>query len=96
MLSLSQCRQLLGENCPQADDEVERLQEHLRQLADVVVDLSSMLLKHPERLIAELPDDARGNVEERAAILEFDAGISRRHAERRAFTESFGPRKANR
>lgn len=55
-----------------------------------------MLLKHPERLIAELPDDERGDVEERAAILEFDGRISRRRAERKAFTEAFRPRKANR
>ena len=55
-----------------------------------------MLLKQPERLIAELPDDERGNVEERAAILEFDGGVNRRYAERKAFTASFGPRKANR
>ena len=96
MLSISQCRELLGENCPKDDDEVERLQEHFRQLAHVVVDLSDMLLKHPERLIAELPDEARGTVEERAAILEFDGGVSRRLAERRAFTASFRSRKANR
>ena len=96
MLTISQCRELLGENCPKSDDEVERLQEHLRQLADVVVNLSDMLLKHPERLLAALPDDERWRVEERAAILEFDAGISRRLAERKAFTAFFRLRKANR
>jgi hypothetical protein len=96
LLSISQCRELLGEKCPKADDEVERLREQFYQFAHTVVDLSDMLLLHPEQLIAELPDDERGSVEERVAILEFDGGVSRRLAERKAFAASFRSRKANR
>jgi hypothetical protein len=93
---IAECRKILGNGCPLSDLEVEQLRDQLYDLARCVVDLSQMPLNDPERVIAQLPDDERADVEERAAILEFDGGIGRRRAERKAFTEAFRTRKANR
>jgi hypothetical protein len=42
-------------------------------------------LKRPVRLtLRELPPDIRGDVEERAAIMEFDGGLTREEAEEQA------------
>lgn len=96
MVPIAKCRWILGGECPLSDCEIERLRDQLYQLARTAVDLSQMPLSEPERLIAQLPDDERADVEERAAIVEFDGGVGRRLAERRALTASFRSRKANR
>jgi hypothetical protein len=93
---IAECRKILGDGCPLSDLELEQLRDQLYELARSVVDLSQMPLNEPDRLIAQLRDDVRPDVEERAAILEFDGGVTRRLAERRAFTASFRSRKANR
>lgn len=44
------------------------------------------------RLIEELTEDERERFEERAAIMEFDGGMSREDAERSAYADvKFGP-----
>jgi hypothetical protein len=96
VVSIAECRRVLGDGRPLSDSEVEHLRDQLYELARTIVDLSRVPLNEPERVIAQLPDDQRADVEERAAIVEFDGGLTRRLAERRAFTASFGSRKANR
>jgi hypothetical protein len=83
---IAECRKILGNRCPLSDSEVEQLRDQLYQLACMVVDLSQMPLNEPDRLIAQLPDDERADVEERAAILEFDGGLDRHQASRKALT----------
>lgn len=86
----------LNERCPLSDSEVERLRDQLYQLARAVVHVTQMQLSEPDRLIAQLSDDERAGVEERAAILEFDGGLDRRQANRLAVTTYFRPRKRSR
>lgn len=62
-LSLDECRKLVGPPCRLSDAELLQLRDQLYKFADVVVSL--------------LPEPAaRESLEERAAIMEFDGGIS--------------------
>jgi hypothetical protein len=64
--------------------------ERLRWFAPVGVvteaDLTA-LRQHKAEVLAILREEERGRIEERAAILQFDAYFSRREAERRAGNE---------
>ena len=64
--------------------------EVLRWVAPVGIvteaDLSA-LRNHKAEVLAILREEERGRIEERAAILQFDAYFSRREAERRAGNE---------
>ena len=85
-LPLNECRRLLGDGCSLDDAAVLALRDQMYMLArascaEYLVDESASLR------IAELPDDERATVEERAAILEFDANMPRRLAERIALTK---------
>jgi hypothetical protein len=85
LLSVSDCRHLLGTaGAGLADTDVVRLRDQLYAIAEIA------LLQH-ERSVAEreaalrlLPADVRDGVEERAAVLEFDAGMTRSTATRTA------------
>ena len=66
-LSLEQCRNELGSVCRLSDSDILRLRDQLYNVAQVIVTL--------------LPDpSARESIEERAAIMEFDDGLSREAA----------------
>jgi hypothetical protein len=64
--------------------------ERLRWFAPIGVvteaDLSA-LREHKAEVLAILREEARDRIEERASIIEFDAYLSRREAERRARNE---------
>jgi len=103
VLSLQRCRSLLGTDCKLTDAELEQLRRELYALSDVAVGtfcaqvmpapnngplsrevtLSFSLIPHPERQA----------VEERAAILEYEAGLKKLEAERQAFGEWAQPRR---
>src|SRR4051812_36008734 len=91
MLPLKKCRELLPADC--SDHEVERLRASAYQLADVIVAAFKEKPKHGDKAVTfkdtlELvPPDERYEIEERAAILQFDAGLDAASAERAAFTE---------
>jgi hypothetical protein len=61
----------------------------LTQLADDLDDwpLSELVTFHVAKAVAGLTPAEREHYEERAAILEYDAGFPRREAERRALAE---------
>lgn len=99
LVSLDRCRQLLGSGCKLTDDELNRIREQLYGLANVAVaavleagPLSSVPAAQQDdgrtsihrRTLLALPADLRDDIEERAAIMEFDGGLGRREAERQA------------
>lgn len=69
--SVEECRRLLGKECCLTDDEVLRLRDQLYTVANVVVSLV------PEAT-------SRESMDERAAIMEIDGGLSRVAANRSA------------
>ncbi len=83
MLSISKCREILGAKAANLlDSELELLRDQLYPLADVVV---SHFLTHSKRVVE---NNLRDELEERAAILEFDGKISRSEAEQKAATDA--------
>ena len=85
-LSIARCRQLLGgigNRLP--DAAVEQLRDQLYAIAECVVrleyDSPRMRLEHR---LGSLPGSDRLSVSERAAILEFDGGLSEGQALERA------------
>ena len=93
MLSLQRCREILGAKCRLDDQELERLREQLYGLADVVTDhissnaspaKSSQPSHDFSAALQLLTAEETEDVEERAAIIEFEAGANRDDAEREA------------
>lgn len=89
MLSLQRCREILGRDCLLDDDQLARLRDQFYGLTDVI---TGKLLAHRsgwsaggfKAALTLLPECEREDVEERAAIIEFDAGLERGQAERKA------------
>src|SRR5262245_1757272 len=97
MFSLERCRQIVGYNCGLDDEKLIKLRDQLYGLADVLTDqlriqrqinnlrdLQTSETNAYESALRLLPESEREDVEERAAILEFDGGINREGAERKA------------
>lgn len=94
MLALQRCRELLGtESDNLTDSELEALRAGLTALASVTVSAySARTIVTPAQALSTLSSEERAEAEERAAILEFDAGLSRSAAEQLAVTEMLGRR----
>lgn len=97
MISLQECRKLLGGNSTLSDTALELLRDQLYALADITT--SEFIeqrrengSENPAEALNQLPIDERDEVEERAAILEIDAGMPRPQAERVAFIEHWRKR----
>ena len=86
MLSLSRCREVLGsESARLSDAQVTRLRDQLYGLAETAVQLSQVRPAIDFASVAtSLTAEVRADVEERAAISEFDGKLSRDQAERLA------------
>ena len=87
MLSLAQCRELLGPEHAIDDEELRRIRDAFYQLAPMVCDdmkPTSLMLAKAKRLA---PDGDWEHVCERAAIYEHEACFPRDEAERRAICE---------
>ena len=86
MLSLQKCRSLLGPDCELADSQIEQLRQELYALAHIALDAhrESTRPANEDTPLAHLPRENREEAEERAAIFEFDAGLQRGAAERKA------------
>jgi len=111
MLTLERCRQILGDDCPPSNSDLERLRDQLYGLAGVVVEACPRRRRgnSPQNApdaarqaiegaaghktagfpdaVAMLPEEDRFEVEERAAIHEFDGRLDRSAAERAALSE---------
>ena len=92
MLAFRLCKELLGaESDNLTDIELESLRAGLTALASVTVSAySARTVVDPA--LALLSSEERAEADERAAILEFDAGLSRSAAEQLAVTEMLGRR----
>jgi len=99
MLSLQRCREILGQGCVLDDHQIESLRDQLYGLAHVVTDEMCEHRSGDSKASEEndgcnsgdfkaglnlLPESEREDVEERAAIIEFDGGADRDQAEREA------------
>ena len=86
-LSIDACRRLLpnkGEGL--SDLHIEQLRDQLYALARTVMPMhDSPPTPSFDVLISSLPESDIAELEERAAIIEFDGGLSRDQAERLAF-----------
>lgn len=86
MISREECRRILGPGCSLSESGLEQL----RNLAAVIVDsFSEVKSREPisargHAPVSGYPRDARDIVEERAAILQFDGGMTREDAEQAA------------
>lgn len=100
MLTVQQCRAALGGRQDLTDNEIRRLRDQLYAIAEVAVDNFKTqqdrqrdVADHAgsgrdevsrERALKLIHGDDRQTFEERAAILEYDGGLDRDVAERRA------------
>ena len=86
MLSLQRCRELLtGDARAFSDDELEALRTQFYAVAQVGV-RATIRERRFAQAIADLSEEERADVEERAAILEFEGRLSRDQAERLALS----------
>ena len=86
MLPLQRCRELLGD--PDiSDSQLEAAREQLYLLARAACAAYASAGLTFDEAVGEVDADERVSLEERAAILEFDANLPRSIAERRALTE---------
>lgn len=90
-LSIDACRRILGRTADSlSNGEVERVRDQLYALAHIAVTACEAAVAcGSESLLERLPTTARESIEERAAVLEFDAGMTRTAATRRAFASHF-------
>ena len=88
MLSVEQCRKILGCGGLLSDKELEILRDQMYGLADVILDcLKSRSIAENtsgnfRRALTLIPEDVHPLLEERAAIVEFDGQTIRDDAER--------------
>lgn len=94
MLSLDRCRRVLGESCALDNQELSELRTQFYDLAQMVIVTFERgpFQAHAgttnfDSVITDVPASERDGIEERAAILQADAGCTRDEAERRAFHE---------
>ena len=97
MLTLQKCRSLLGADCKLTDAELEQLRHELYVVAEVAISNFCVSTKagsdnrstsqNVSSCLNAIPEGERPAVEERAAILEFEAHLKKPEAERQAFGE---------
>ena len=86
MLSLQRCRELLaGDARSVSDEELEAVRKQFYALA-LVGTREAIQAQRFEQAIAKLREEERADVEERAAIMQFDGRLSREQAERLALS----------
>jgi hypothetical protein len=88
-LSLETCRRLLDASCSElSDTQLARLRDEMYDLANSFVTLHEQdrAAQSERAALNLLAREDREAVEERAAVLEFDAGMTRSVATRTAFT----------
>jgi len=84
---LEECRRLIG-NDAISDAELEALRDRLYQLAQAAIARYASIGNHDKfaRGLSMIPEADQADIEERAAILEFDGRLSRDQAERLALS----------
>jgi hypothetical protein len=96
MLSLQRCREILGTDSSLSDSDLQLLRDQLYALGRATVEAlprqprTNGSPRSPEgfaEALSALPEDDRYELQERAAIAEFDGGLERSAAEQAAFSE---------
>lgn len=73
---------------PRVDQLLPRIMDHKPVILALIGDRGGIVTAH-DLAVAALPPDARADYEERAAIMEYDAGMDRPTAERKALRDTF-------
>ena len=82
MLSVVQCRDILGASAPTVDAEVEQLRDALYMVAQVWIDGGAKSFRSPfAESVTGLSEDEWVDIEERVAVMEVDGGLTRAEAE---------------
>jgi len=90
MLTIEQCREILGDDVHLSDERLERLRDELYRVANVVSEHIATTAPSRageaglEAALAFLPEEDREDVAERAAIMEFEGGTPADEADRAA------------
>ena len=97
MLSLQHCRKLVSPECDVSDEELAAVREELYCVASLAIDMWQKGVKSSPKPVRTnktrngfgkalrlLADDTRAEIEERAAIAEYDGNLARDEAERAA------------
>lgn len=89
MLPVQKCRELLSKESDNlTDSELDQVRQGLYDLAALVLkSYSARTSMTPDKALALLSSSEREEAEERAAILEYEGGLSRFSAEQLAVTE---------
>lgn len=99
MLSLQQCRKILGAKLAISDEELATLRDQLYCFAELALDIRDQRQKvvSPGNIFEQVADSKEDSdvLLERAAIMEFDGNISRDEAERMAITMSLANEQLN-
>lgn len=83
VLSVQRCRDILGPTLAKSDAEIEQLRDELYAIAGTWIDGGAKAFSLPlAENVASLSEEDRAEVEERAAIMEIDGGLTRSEAER--------------
>ena len=95
MFSLQRCREIVGPDSGLDDDQLVQVRDQMYAIADVVADVIGSVRPRPQSgglraAMTLIPGDEREAVEERAAIIEHDAGLPRDEAERQAVVSFIG------
>lgn len=97
MVSIKDCRRLMGSDCSLTDADIEAMRDQLQVLADVALRAAELRLRSEADARTDawsrIPAVDVAEVHERAAIMEFDGGLVRIDAERRAMAAYCNRRK---
>ena len=84
MLTVEKCRKILGPDCKLSDSEIEARRDQLYGLADVSIDVYKSLPASRGSRTQRMRKAKSEAWKERAAIMEFEAGLPRSEAETKA------------
>ena len=75
---------MLGDDAPASDEEVEQVRDQLYEFARAWIDGVTQKAIAVTRAPVPLDEDDRAEIDERAALMEFDGQLHRDDAERQA------------
>jgi hypothetical protein len=103
MLSLQECRKILGSSCTLSDSALEQYRDDLYAFADIAYEAiinntqpsQSILPPQNQTVSSEemfklVTKDQQEDVIERSAIMEYDSGLQREDAERNVLSKHYG------
>lgn len=89
MLALGEFRRLLGADAAQlSDTEIEQLMREMYAFAEIAMSIHEDGRRVRREAMRLLPPHVAEAVEERSAIMEFDGGADRDHADRVAILDT--------